>query len=104
MEWLPSYMNSYPKAEATHLILLCFVLVNAVPVVGYLQTVLLMLPIFVITTFVQLIVERRILENQATLIPPDALAYVRKPNEYMTTSITNTLLIGGVFCCAHYLQ
>jgi hypothetical protein len=49
-EWLPQYLLNYSKEEMANSILLCFVMVNAVPLVDFKYTLFVMFPVLMAST------------------------------------------------------
>ena len=102
-DWLPDYFNRYPKVNTENMIMLIFIAVNAVPLISFKQTMFVMCPILIATSTVQFQVTSKLIND----VDFDKSAVIhqllRKPDEFMTTEIVNVIMIGTMFCAAHYL-
>jgi hypothetical protein len=69
-EWLPAYFNGYPKDNMSYLILLVFILVNAVPLIDYKLTLFFMFPVLLAGSIIQKQVESKELAELYAALPP----------------------------------
>ena len=87
------------------MIVLSFLTVNAVPLINFKQTLLVMCPILLATTSVQFKVTSKLLDQVYEQQDLAAITHLlRTPKEYYTSETTNVVMIGIMFCVAHYLQ
>jgi hypothetical protein len=77
-EWLPAYFNEFPKDNMSYLILLVFILLNAVQVIDYKVTLFFMFPVLLVGSIIQKQVESRDLAEQYAALPPSFKSHFRK--------------------------
>ena len=102
-EWLPAYFNGYPKDNMSYLIVLVFIIVNAVPLIDYKLTLFFMFPVLLAGSVIQKQVESRELAEQYAALPPSFASQFKKQDENIFSQSANVLFIGIIFVYAHYL-
>ena len=83
-EWVPDHFKQYPKDVMQREILFNFILANSVPLINFHVTLFGMFPIFVISYYLQLQEEKKILEHQFSFLPPEVRALSRDPSALLS--------------------
>ena len=101
--WLPPRLKIPNKNIFDFQILVNFIIINALPLIEIRFTVFAMVPILLITTYMQVTVQAKDLAEIFSYLPAEIKIKHRLPSELVTSTMVRTFLIGAIFISAHYL-
>ena len=102
-EWLPPRLRIPNRNIFDAQILVNFIIINAVPLIEIKYTVFAMVPILLISTYMQVTVQAKDLAEIFSYLPDDIKTKHRLPSELISSTMVRTFLIGANFILAHYL-
>jgi len=102
--WLAKKLTIPNKDIFDFQILVNFLIINALPLIEIRFTVFGMVPILLVSTYLQVTVQAHELKEMYMYLPDEIKAKHRRPEELVSSTMFRTFTIGAMFILAHYLQ
>ena len=83
--------------------MLNFIIIAVIPLAHVRQTIFGLVPILLITSYVQAQEKVKFFRSEFEKMPPNLKEKVEDPEAFVLSYMTKMLIIGGIFIFAHYV-